>query len=295
MDWYYAVGGQRFGPFDRDVFDQLVEQGRITGVTLVWHDGLEDWVQHQFLGDQTQFDAEDRAPPVVVRCSQCHRQGAGDDMVRYQKHWVCSECKNTFFQRVREGGVSMEEAASGSRLRHAGFWIRVGSGILDILILIVAITAINLVSSPLLNSIRSIDAGALVEWIIILAYLSVFIFYVTWFLGKFGATPGKMACGLQVQVSSGRRITFMRAFARAWAALLGLAISIVAWVTMLWLAGAVIGEALGDSISAIIGIMSLVTIVGGLLSLFPFYMAGMNRRKYALHDFICNTRVIHAN
>ena len=35
-------------------------------------------------------------------------------------------------------------------------------------------------------------------------------------------------------------------------------------------------------------------IIVGLLMFFPFYMAGLTRQKCALHDFICNTRVIHA-
>jgi uncharacterized RDD family membrane protein YckC len=41
--------------------------------------------------------------------------------------------------------------------------------------------------------------------------------YVTFFLGRYGATPGKMACGLKVVRPDGDGISYARAFGRMWA------------------------------------------------------------------------------
>lgn len=43
MNWYYAVGGQRHGPFARDEFIRLIGTGVITDATLVWREGLPEW------------------------------------------------------------------------------------------------------------------------------------------------------------------------------------------------------------------------------------------------------------
>jgi uncharacterized membrane protein YjgN (DUF898 family) len=43
MNWYYAVGGQRHGPFRPDEFIRIVGTGVITETTLVWREGLAEW------------------------------------------------------------------------------------------------------------------------------------------------------------------------------------------------------------------------------------------------------------
>ena len=41
--------------------------------------------------------------------------------------------------------------------------------------------------------------------------------YTTWFLGKYGATPGKMACKLKVVTADGGKISYARAVGRHFA------------------------------------------------------------------------------
>ena len=41
--------------------------------------------------------------------------------------------------------------------------------------------------------------------------------YDTWFVGKYGATPGKMACKLKVVVADGTPVTYSRAVGRHFA------------------------------------------------------------------------------
>ena len=292
MDWYYAIGGERFGPLDQAGFDQLVYEGRITGVTLVWRDGLDDWVQYQFLAGPTTASPGE-IPPAMVQCSQCHRQASQDDMVQYQDHWVCAECKDTFYQRVREGGFSPQAPAVAGRHRFAGFWIRFGASLLDGLILIVINAVFSFMLQAVMMSTR--DPGGLI-WLQIfssLIQLTIGITYVTWFLGKFGATPGKMACGLKVIVSNGRPITYLRAFGRYWAVALSV---IITYILFAGVMGVVVFTTLagGGPEGPMVAVAVVLGILLGLLAFFPFYMAGMTKQKCALHDFICNTRVISA-
>ena len=297
MDWYYAVGGERFGPFDQEVFDQLVSQGRITGVTLVWHDGLADWVQYQFLAAPTPRDQGDMAP-VLVQCSQCLRQAAGDDMVQYQGHWICAECKDTFYQRVREGSFSPQDPAGTRQHRFAGFWIRVVAAILDGLILFAVNAVLGFLFLGIISSAN--DPGTVIgmQLFMNLVQLAIGISYVTCFLGKYGATPGKMACGLKVIVSDGRPISYWRAFGRYWAVVLSFLIPYISIVITVGITVGVMltgsdGPGRNDLDSMLIVGFMLAAVVGLLMS-FPFYMAGLTRQKCALHDFICNTRVIRA-
>lgn len=294
MDWYYAVGGERFGPFDQATFDQLVAQGRVTGVTLVWREGLDDWIQYQLLAGSSD-DQTGAIPPVMGQCSQCSRRTVRDDMVQYQGHWICAECKNTFFQRVREGGVVMAQTSGRQYLRFAGFWIRFGAYILDGLILFVANMAIGMIVGVVQSSSRfDYEVVMWTQLVVSLIQLGIFLTYTTWFLGKFGATPGKMACGLKVRLSNGRPISYARAFGRAWSLILSLVISYIALAVVVFIAAfGIAGVAGPRPSSGSIGLVVILSIIGGLFSLFPFYMAGMTKQKCALHDFICNTRVIH--
>jgi hypothetical protein len=296
VEWYYAVGGERFGPLDQEAFDLLVSQGRITGVTLVWRDGLQDWVQYQFLAHQAPADPGD-IPPVLAQCSQCSRRASSDDMVQYQDHWVCSECKDTFYQRVREGSFSPQDPTGAGRYRFAGFWIRVGASILDGLILAVPNVLLQLMFIGVVSS-GDPDAIAWMQVFVTLIPLAIAVTYMTWFVGKYAATPGKMACGLKIIVSDGRPVSYARAFGRYWAMVLSFLIPYFSFAIAVGIAMALIlvnsgGSGPGD-VGAVLGGAALLAFIVGLLMAFPLYMAGMTKQKCALHDFICNTRVIRA-
>jgi len=49
------------------------------------------------------------------------------------------------------------------------------------------------------------------------AGFGVTIAYTTYCVGRWGATPGKMACGLKIVTSEGGRVSYLRAFGRYWA------------------------------------------------------------------------------
>lgn len=43
MNWYYAVGGQKNGPFGQDEFVRIIGTGAVTDATLVWREGMSEW------------------------------------------------------------------------------------------------------------------------------------------------------------------------------------------------------------------------------------------------------------
>jgi uncharacterized RDD family membrane protein YckC len=217
-------------------------------------------------------------------------------MVQYQGHWVCAECKDTFYQRVREGSFSPQDPSGARQLRFAGFWIRFGAAILDILILLVPNYVIGQIAENAIISSRTLSELLTMQFLAFIAQLAIFLGYVTFFLGKFGATPGGMACGLKVVVSNRRPISSWRAFGRGWAVILGFLITYVLIIGVA-IVVAFIFRYVAEPMARSEGLEAVAVVLGiivGLLMFFPFYMAGLTRQKCALHDFICNTRVIHA-
>ncbi len=50
--------------------------------------------------------------------------------------------------------------------------------------------------------------------LILLLQYAIPAVYDTWFVGKYGATPGKMACKLKIVVADGGRVSYSRALGR---------------------------------------------------------------------------------
>lgn len=258
MEWYYAEDGQRFGPYSPEQMTEMVEAGKITAVTLVWRQGMENWqafqtVSHE-LGGGTTATATLAPGASLAFCSQCNRSFATDEMITYQGQWICAQCKPLFFQKVREGE---DIDRMFGRQRYAGFWIRLVAKLVDGLVL--GTVCFGLVFGLLFSVYSSHDPHDLTrnsQSFILLIYaliIAITIAYDTLFVGKYGATLGKMACGLRVVNSNGQKTTYLRAFARR----------LSEWLTYM--------------IPLYIG----------------YIMAAFSKQKCALHDHICSTRVVH--
>ena len=46
MNWYYADAGQQVGPIGEAELDALAQSGKIQPSTLVWRDGMKDWIPY---------------------------------------------------------------------------------------------------------------------------------------------------------------------------------------------------------------------------------------------------------
>ena len=191
------------------------------------------------------------------------------DMIRHGGVYICANCKPVFVQKLKEGAK-----LNTSDLNYAGFWIRFAAKLLDgiilalVLVLPLVVVVMIFASAAAKHTTQSsfnfdfsphapADAAALAANFFGLFFQCGFIIaqvlYSSLFLGKYGATPGKMACGLKVVDSDGNKITYGRAFGRGCA-----------------------------------------EILSGLVCDIGYIIAGFdNPQKRALHDHICNTRVVY--
>jgi uncharacterized RDD family membrane protein YckC len=181
-------------------------------------------------------------------CSECGMELSEDELIRLGDHLVCATCKPFFVQKLREG-VNV-----GGEMVYAGFWIRVGARFIDGIILGIPQFALFFFGIPLF-ALRSsgISTASYVLTYAIFEFISIglSIAYPTYFVGKFGATPGKMACGLRVVRPDGEKVSYARAF----------------------------GRVFGEFVSAVI------LCIG-------YLMVAFDGEKRALHDRICDTRVV---
>jgi uncharacterized RDD family membrane protein YckC len=67
-------------------------------------------------------------------CSECGKPVALEDTLRIDNATICAACKPTYLQKMREGLTTATTAAVPA-LRYAGFWIRVPAAIIDGLLL----------------------------------------------------------------------------------------------------------------------------------------------------------------
>ncbi|MEP1768090.1 MAG: DUF805 domain-containing protein [Sulfitobacter sp.] len=88
-DWYYAVEGASVGPVSEEEFKKLIAAGTIHSDTLVWQEGMEDWVPFGRADGQNTapsvppFNAAN-APPDPARADANSFQGAlKDGFARY--------------------------------------------------------------------------------------------------------------------------------------------------------------------------------------------------------------------
>ena len=215
MTWYYAAEGRKVGPISKSDLKQLVQTRQVNARTKVWRPGLEKWVELGSLLKQRSNPQPARTPNLPIRtvkCDECGQDFAEDDMLKFDDTWVCAGCKPVFVQKLKEGlQVSGE-------LNYAGFWIRFGAFFIDYFILMLVNLMIHLPLGFLaLPSERNMGLFVTVQGFIMLLQVAIPAVYTTWFLGKHGATPGKMACKLRVVTADGGKISYARALGRHFA------------------------------------------------------------------------------
>jgi uncharacterized RDD family membrane protein YckC len=63
--------------------------------------------------------------PVTLYCAECGRPTAADELASFGQMKVCPACKNNYAQKLREGVVNPVA------FRYAGFWLRFVAAIID--------------------------------------------------------------------------------------------------------------------------------------------------------------------
>ena len=146
MNWYYVDAGQQAGPVDEAQLEALARNGKIQPDTLVWREGLANWQPYSQVNPQA---ASVAAPPVTTPL------GTGPEA-------VCAECGGIFaiqdmipYAGVRVCAnckpVFMQKLAEGAKintgaLNYAGFWTRFGAVFLDGILLGIVNAGLGLIA-----------------------------------------------------------------------------------------------------------------------------------------------------
>ena len=216
MNLYYEDGGQQVGPIGKTELKALIKAKKVNAKTLVWQDGMDNWEELGVVvrNRKNKGPAETQAlvPTQKAVCAECGQAFASEEMIRFNQAWICAGCKPTFVQKVKEG-VSVSGA-----LNYAGFWIRFAAIAIDGFIMWI-VNMILTVPMWFLVPTSNDDPFAVLWYMPVLMLLQYAIpaVYDTWFVGKYGATPGKMACKLKIVMADGSSLTYGRALGRHFA------------------------------------------------------------------------------
>ena len=163
---------------------------------------------------------EGEAVPLAI-CSQCGGTFPEDQVIAFEDRMICGSCKPMFVQQLKEGVAMPLSTAFG------GFWIRTLAYIIDGAIFGIAtwiiMIPISMLAVPAIMQFgEEATMGSMFMLIGLYSFVSIAIpiFYYTFFHGRWGATVGKMACGLKVVTAEGEPISYGRAFGRFWAFML---------------------------------------------------------------------------
>ncbi len=255
MSWYYVDGaGQQAGPLDDAGLEAMTANGGITSETLVWREGMANWLP---LREVKGGAASSQAPPMVatgVEEAVCSQCGGMFPVQDTIRVGSARVCANCkpVFVQKMREGVSVEQAGA---LRFAGFWVRFGAYFLDGIILGIVSMAINLAfgfGMAGFGGQNNLGAG--------FSLLSI------------GVIILKLFTGLSYE-------TFMIGKYGATLGKMACKIQVVTpegfKVTY--------GRAAGRYFAKIVS--SFTCLIG-------FIMAGFDSEKRALHDRMCNTRVV---
>lgn len=253
MNWYYAEQGQQTGPVSEEQLDELLRNGKIQPETLVWHEGMAAWATYREAKGGT-------LPP-----------GASGTVTEGVSEAVCAECGKVFpiDETIRHGNArvcaackpvflqKLQEGASVNtgEMNYARILTRFGAVFLDGLILgAVNMTLGFLVGLTGAAVARNNPGGfAAIQFVMLAIEIGIGMGYETFMIGKYGATLGKMACKIKVVTADGGRVSYGRACGRYFAKMLS----------------------------------GFTCLIGYIIAIFD------NPQKRALHDHICNTRVIY--
>jgi uncharacterized RDD family membrane protein YckC len=250
MSLYYADGDRQVGPISKSQLQALVKARTVTAKTLVWQPGMSDWQElGRLVKHRRPFEAKPENQPVKrAACAECGQMFAEEDMIRFNDLRVCAGCKPTFVQKIKEG-VSVAGA-----LDYAGFWRRFGALMLDCFIMWTVNMILYVPMIFVAAGVRKDPTVALtLQLVIMLLQIVLAAGYATWFVGKYGATPGKMAFKMKIVGSDGEKINYGRALGRHFA-----------------------------------------TMISSMTMMIGYLMAAFDDEKRALHDRICDTRVIRS-
>ncbi|HYG21846.1 MAG TPA: RDD family protein [Verrucomicrobiae bacterium] len=264
MNWYYVDQGKQAGPVDDLQLDALRASGRITDATLVWKEGMGNWAPYR------QARQPGGAPAPATSGAALASSGAAGASTRAGATQVtCAQCGGVFpaEDTIRYGTVNvcanckpvfLQKLAEGAKLHPAGLeyatiWKRFLAMFADGILLWIVGAALGF---GLALVLKEADRGQPGFWISQVVYtvvgIGLAVTYETLMIGAYGATLGKMAVGIRVVTAEGGKVSYARACGRYFAKMLS----------------------------------QMICLIGYLMAVFD------KEERRALHDRICNTRVV---
>jgi uncharacterized RDD family membrane protein YckC len=262
MNWYYANSGQRQGPITQAEFERLVGTSVITDQTLVWNETMPAWkaygeVRLPSAGAPSAAPSAPLGDDMAV-CAVSGKVFSKREMIQYEGKWVSAPHRDEFFQRLRQGIAPADE------MRLAGFWVRFLAKIIDgIIVGVVSIPVNMLCAFFLMGSANYFDQSAVASGGDGLVRMILFQ-VVTTLLG--------FAIGV------GYCLFFIPRY-QATPGKMALGLKIVRADGTPLSKGRIVGRYFAELISM------LILWIG-------YILAAFDDQKRALHDMICDTRVI---
>lgn len=249
MVWYYKDGDQEIGPVSKAELQQLIKAKKVSAATLVRNVEMDQWhpLSEMVRGKAKQEPAQASPPapppeespmpateadalPTAV-CSQCGRSFPEDQVLTYDDQVICAACKPLFLQKMKEG------AALPTMLQYGGFWIRFVAKIIDNIIMGIVNWAImipvSMVAAPaVIQSGEQFPTSGFFAFMGLQVFFSISLpaAYSTFFIGRFGATLGKMAFRLKVVTPEGGRVSYGRALGRFFSEMLSSMILLIGYI-----------------------------------------------------------------
>ena len=249
MVWYYKDGDAEIGPVSKAELQQLVKAKKVGAATLVRNIEMDQWqpLSEMVRGKskmqpspppapavsahEPPESTEDMEVPPTAICSQCGRAFPQDQVLTYEDRIICAACKPLFVQKLREG------AALPTMLEYGGFWIRFVAKFIDNIIMGIVNWAImipvSMVAAPnLIENAEQFPQSGLFAFMGAQVVLSISLpaAYNTFFIGRFGATLGKMACRLRVITPDGGQVSYARALGRFFAEMISSMILLIGYI-----------------------------------------------------------------
>ena len=257
MAWYYAEAGQQTGPIDDTQLEQLVQSGRIQSETLVWREGMANWQPY----NQVRSSSQGAGPALATAVASPGAAATGQV--------VCAECGGAFNAQdtIAYGNARVcakckpafiQKLAEGARVNtgdlvYAGFWTRFGAVFIDGILLGVVNMGIGFIGGlAFASTMRTPSAGFLV--------LQVVLTFINLCIG----------------------VTYETVLIGKYGATLGKMACKIKVVT-----------AEGGQVSYPLALgRYFAKMLSALILMVGYVMAAFDDERRALHDRICNTRVI---
>jgi uncharacterized RDD family membrane protein YckC len=256
--WYVGIQGQQYGPMSLQDVQAMVADGRVQADTMVWCEGMADWVQARTL---PQLWPAQVAQPAAPAYQQPYQQP-------YQQGGYAPQGQPGYGQpQYGQPGGTVGYYTPQPQIAYGGFWLRFVATFIDGLIIGVpifvivffAVLATTDVSGRGNNFNNNNFVGGGVQLIAILAMMPVqWLYSALMESSSKQATLGKMAVGLKVTDLNGNPIGFGRATGRFFAKFL----------------------------------TSNIPLLGTILVIVSAIMIGAGQRKQGIHDHIASTLVL---